>query len=175
MPSNIEVKMKVPSLEAIRLKAIYLGARHEAILVQRDTFYRCMSGRLKLREIEGARAELISYARTDEAAVRTSNYAIFRTNDPETLHETLSRSLGVAGVVAKRRTLLLWRNLRIHLDQVQNLGDYIEFESVVGEVDEAAAKANLDELLQRLDLGNAEIVPVAYVDLILGSQGAAGA
>jgi predicted adenylyl cyclase CyaB len=170
MPSNIEVKMTVPSIEAVRINALRHGATQVGVLVQRDTFYRCGSGRLKLREIQNDHAELIAYARSDDESVRTSDYVLAPAADPVSLHEALARALGVRGVVAKRRTLLLWRNVRIHLDEVENLGDYIEFESVVGDVDAVQAESNLNELLGLLDLASAEIVPVAYVDLILARK-----
>lgn len=168
MPSNIEVKMKVRSLDAVESLALAAGATHEGLLVQKDVFYRCANGRLKLRAIAGDHAELIAYARNDQPSIRESSYDIARIPDAEALNEVLARALGVCGVVAKKRTLLLWRNVRIHLDRVEGLGEYIEFESVVGPTPASQARANLDELLGLLKLVDATVVPVAYVDLLAG-------
>lgn len=168
MPQNVEVKLRASPLDEIESLALRAGASPQGVLLQRDTFFQCDRGRLKLREIEGAPAELIAYSRSDESAVRTSDYSIFRTDQPASLREVLSRSLGVTVTVSKRRTLLLWRNVRIHLDRVDGLGEFVELESVVGDVDCPLAAQNLDELLGLLDLKAAEIVPVAYADLLAG-------
>ncbi len=167
MPQNIEIKLRAASLAEVETLALRAGAKQAGLLVQRDTFYRCTSGRLKLREIEGSPSELIAYSRSDESAVRASDYSIFRTGDAAVLHEVLTRSLGVAGVVSKRRTLLLWRNVRIHLDRVEGLGEFVELESVVGDIDAATARDHLRQLLDLLKLADARIIPVAYVDLLV--------
>jgi adenylate cyclase, class 2 len=72
----------------------------------------------------------------------------------------------------KTRRLLLWRNVRIHLDVVERLGTFVELESVVDvRFPEPAARANLQELIESLSLGDAEIVAVGYVDLMRSMTG----
>ena len=44
----------------------------------------------------------------------------------------LSETLGVDVVVEKRRHLLLWKTVRIHLDEVTGLGSFVELEAVAG-------------------------------------------
>jgi adenylate cyclase class IV len=55
-------------------------------------------------------------------------------------HEASSHAsaLGVLAVVKKRRTLLSLDATRIHLDNVDGLGDFIEFEVPVTGDDDAA-------------------------------------
>lgn len=168
MPTNIEIKYRCPDLAGVREAALKIGAVPTAKLDQADTFFRCATGRLKLREFgDGRAADLIAYDRADAGETRASSYTIFRTDDAATLIEALSRSLGTRGVVRKQRELLLFRNVRIHLDRVEGLGDFCELESVIGdEADEATAKRNLDELIDRAGLTRLEVVPVAYADLL---------
>jgi adenylate cyclase, class 2 len=48
------------------------------------------------------------------------------------LRAALSSALGIKVVVAKKRSLFLWNEVRIHLDEVKGLGNFIEFEAVAG-------------------------------------------
>ncbi len=43
--------------------------------------------------------------------------------------------LALRGEVRKRRELLMYHNVRIHLDDVQGLGTFLEFEAVVSPSD----------------------------------------
>ena len=166
MPRNIEIKLKSDDLPDVRERALIAGAKYEGALFQTDTFFRVASGRLKLREIKSKLAELIAYAREDVAGVKASDYVVSPVHDSASTLEALKRSCGVTVVVKKRRDLLLWRNVRIHLDRVEGLGNFVELESVVGEVDEAQATKNLDELIGLLALDQKDSIEVAYADLL---------
>ena len=52
-------------------------------------------------------------------------------SDPESLKSTLSLALGVRGVVRKTRYLYLVGQTRIHLDDVEGLGHFMELEVVM--------------------------------------------
>jgi predicted adenylyl cyclase CyaB len=123
-------------------------------------------GRLKLREIEGAAAELIQYARPDEPAARASDYVIASIPDPAPLREALARALGVRAVVAKRRTLFLWRRTRIHLDDVEGLGAFLELETVITDQSEADARAEIAEAAAALAIRDQDWLACSYVDLV---------
>src|SRR5688500_1732547 len=131
MPRNIEVKFRDVDLDDIRARALANHASDRGELRQVDTFFRCATGRLKLRDFGTGRGELIAYSRPDATAARASDYHIAPTSDPAALAETLRIACGVTGRVAKRRNLLLWRNVRIHLDHVEDLGAFCELESVI--------------------------------------------
>jgi adenylate cyclase, class 2 len=168
MPRNIEIKIRHDDLADVRQRALVAGATDEGALFQTDTFFRVSTGRLKLREIQGKHAELIAYSRDDIAGAKSSDYVISPVADVATMLAALSAACRVTRVVRKRRDLLLWRNVRVHLDRVEGLGSFVELESVVGEVDEATAESNLQELMTLLALEQAEVVAVAYADLLEG-------
>jgi adenylate cyclase class IV len=108
-----------------------LGAEDHGVLEQRDTYFAASHGRLKLRE-ENGRAELITYRRADWTEERESRFLLVPVERPAELSAALEDVLGIVAVVEKSRRLLLWRGVRIHLDQVKNLGDFIEFEAPLG-------------------------------------------
>ncbi len=167
MDRNVELKARCPDLAAARRKAEAAGAEPHGVLHQTDTYFRCTAGRLKLREIERQGAELIGYHRPDEARGRLCRYARTPIPDPEALKELLTNSLGLRGVVTKSRELWLWRNVRIHLDQLIGLGSFLEMEAVLAaeETSEDGERV-LAEIMAKFGLSEADIVPVSNIDLL---------
>jgi len=79
----------------------------------------------------GARpTHLIQFERTDQPQQHESRHRIIDIADAPDLLAALSAAIGVSIVVTKRRHLLLWRDVRIHLDDVEHLGTFIELEAV---------------------------------------------
>jgi predicted adenylyl cyclase CyaB len=79
----------------------------------------------------------------------------------------LTSALGVRGVVRKRREIYLWHNVRVHLDEVDGLGTFVEFEAVLSEdEDEATARQRLEHLSGLLAVTSADHLAVAYADLL---------
>jgi predicted adenylyl cyclase CyaB len=167
---NLEFKTRLDDSMAALARARELGAELWGDLRQTDTYFNVPSGRLKLRETAGLQAELIAYARDEAATDRPSDCEIARTPDPAALREVLSRALGVLAVVKKRRTLVTLDTSRIHLDNVEQLGSFLEIEVPVGN-DEAAAKARFDSLLQGLGYTAGDGIRASYLDLTLQLQG----
>jgi predicted adenylyl cyclase CyaB len=144
-------------------------ATREWSLRQVDTYFVVPRGRLKLREQEGrAVAELIAYDRPNEAAVRASDYQLVPIPDPASLKLALTRTLGVRVVVAKRRTLWLWHNVRVHLDEVDSLGTFLELEAVLSSPDEAegVSRERLNQLTHSLRIREEDRIAVSYSDLL---------
>ncbi|MCO6456187.1 MAG: class IV adenylate cyclase [Pirellulaceae bacterium] len=166
---NIELKLRVVSLEPFRIAAHRLGLRKLADQWQRDTYFRCASGRLKLREFRDREAELIWYRRADQAEARASDYEIVPVSAAAELARLLEGACGVRCVVVKHREIWLYHNVRLHLDRVERLGEYVELESVVGpEVDEPLAWRRLRSLFEQLPLADCPIESRSYSDLMGG-------
>ena len=115
--------------------------------------------------------ELIFYRRVDRAGPKESFYLRSPTTAPRILRESLSLAYGEIGHVRKKRTLFMSGRTRIHLDCVEGLGDFLELEVVMGEVDGAPlaeAEAEALGLMARLGIDAGQLVEVAYVDLLGG-------
>ena len=167
MARNIELKAHDPDPGRSLEVSLALGATDEGWLQQLDTYFRVAHGRLKLREQDGA-AELIQYQRTDEAIERASNYRIIPIDDPDALKDALAAALGILVAVEKSRHLLLWRNVRIHLDEVPGLGSFIELEAVAEpDSDLSAEYQNVAELRGALGITDERILAVGYSDALL--------
>lgn len=126
---NIEFKARDLDPERTLRTALAAGAQDAGWLAQTDTYFNVPHGRLKLRE-ESDCAHLIAYQRPDDPAARESRYRLVSTDDPAGLRDALTVALGVLVVVKKERHLLLWQNVRIHLDTVDSLGQFIGLEAV---------------------------------------------
>jgi adenylate cyclase class IV len=162
---NVELKFKVHDLASIRLRARQLATADLGVERQVDTYFFCRTGRLKLREIDGKPAVLIWYQRSDSCAPRPSDYCLIPVSEPVGLKLALAGALGTARVVAKHREILLWTNVRIHLDSVESLGDHVELEAVLDEgrpVGEGAVQ--VDWLVTRLRLDSCLRLPGSYGD-----------
>lgn len=136
------------------------------MLVQRDTYFRARSGRLKLREEEGRGAHLIAYERPDDTGQRQSRYRIVAVAAADELKAALAATLGVEVVVAKERALFIWEQVRIHLDRVDGLGHFIEFEAIVADdSDIAVEEARVEALRRAFAIEDAHLIGGSYSDL----------
>jgi adenylate cyclase len=167
MARNIEVKARIESTEALLPKVRTIAEHGPELIEQDDTFFTCAAGRLKLRAFADGSGQLIAYERPDATGPKTSDYLITSVADPGSLRATLARALGESGRVVKRRTLFLVGRTRVHLDQVQGLGDFLELEVVLREdesADDGVTEAHT--LLRRLGVDASQCVSGAYVDLL---------
>ena len=164
---NLELKATDPAPERTLAATVGLGCVDMGILRQRDTYFHARSGRLKLREEWPGGAHLIQYMRTDDAAVRASAYRIIPTEHPEELRAVLDVSTGIKLVVAKRRRLFLLDNVRIHLDQVEKLGCFIELEAVVPPGSTVREQStSLARVRDALGIQQRHLVGESYSDLL---------
>jgi adenylate cyclase class IV len=164
---NIECKASDPDPDRSLQVSLEMGASDEGWLHQTDTYFRVPHGRLKLRE-EGAIAQLISYERSAETVARESRYRLVPVGDPAGLKDALSDALGVLVVVEKSRRLLLWHGVRIHLDEVRDLGSFIEIEAVADPASDLSAEhRRAHELQEALAITPDRIVAFSYSDELL--------
>ena len=167
MRRNIELKARCDDLSAARQGARSAGAIEQRLLIQTDTYFHCRNGRLKLRQIEAEKSELIWYARADSAETRSSDYILTPISDSPDMLAALSAALGVRITVRKRRELWLYQNVRIHLDEVDGAGSFVEFEAVIGsDADEAAAPAQIEHLCVAMNIFKKDLVSQSYSDLL---------
>jgi predicted adenylyl cyclase CyaB len=166
------IELKVRDRDPRRSLAICgsLDAVDRGVLVQRDTYFSVARGRLKLREEDGSVPHLISYERPDVSMERESRYRIVDVVDVEGLKAALAGTLGVKAVVAKRRRLFVWeKNVRIHLDAVENLGDFIEFEAVAdADSDLTRERDQALRLREAFEIDAGDVIGGSYCDLVDG-------
>ena len=167
MARNVEIKARASDPAVIQRRVEALGALAVGELTQTDTFFNATDRRLKLREFGDGTAELISYVRDDQCGPKLSNYLVMIVSDPDRLRSVLAHTLGVRGVVRKRRTLLLLGQTRIHLDEVEGLGTFIELEVVLrDDQPDSEGERVARDLLEKLAIPPSDLVARAYIDLV---------
>jgi predicted adenylyl cyclase CyaB len=138
---------------------------------QDDTFFACERGRLKLRAFSSVEGELIFYRRTDQPGPKQSFYVRTPTASPDSLREALTLAYGEVGRVRKRRTLFMVGRTRIHLDEVEGLGDFLELEVVMREDEPLdAGVREAEDLMARLQVQPSQLIDRAYVDLLAAKK-----
>jgi homotetrameric cytidine deaminase len=174
---NVELKARDGNQEKTLAAALAHGAEDQGVLTQRDTYFAAREGRLKLREERRGdgpwSAILIDYARADDPRARTSAYHLVDVADPAALKVALDTSLGTTVVVEKFRRLLLWQDVRIHLDEVDGLGTFVELEAVAPEGSDLSAEhRRVAELRRVLDIADDDVEATGYASLLLAAGAA---
>ncbi|MEM1082191.1 MAG: class IV adenylate cyclase [Pseudomonadota bacterium] len=168
---NIEVKIPVSNPLQLQTAIESLADGPAAILNQRDTYFDVgPEAYLKLRE-ENGRSSLIAYRRTREAELRPSDIRLSFVDDGPDLIETLAKATPIIIAVVKTRRLYFQGQTRIHLDQVESLGWFLELEVVLKpEQSDQQGHAIAEQLL--IDLGMDQVSPCSdsYRDLLLAAD-----
>jgi len=166
---NIEFKARLVDFAGARQIAQELAKSRMGVEQQTDTYFVVPRGRLKLREIAGGGAWLIAYERADSPELRNSDYRLIAVSDPAELKAALAETLGVRVIVDKRREIFLHHNVRIHLDQVAGLGEFLEFEAVLGPGDsDSSGHAQVAGLRDAFQSALGEPMATSYSHLLLG-------
>ncbi len=166
MPSNIEIKARARNFDGIKSRAEKLSNAPVLVILQEDTFFNTPRGRLKLRVVAD-HAELIYYTRPDQEGPKRSDYHITQSNDPANLKDVLNLAYGIRGIVKKSRYLYLVGQTRVHLDEVEGLGQFMELEVVMedGQSDAEGQKI-AEDLMSALGVESGDLIDGAYMDLL---------
>jgi adenylate cyclase class IV len=162
---NIEFKAELRNLEAARRVCKLVGAQKMGQLKQVDTYFKLPDGRLKKREATGEPIEWIFYHRPNRISPKMSNYTIL--TDEQARRRWGTQSLTTWLIVNKTRDLWLLGEVRIHLDDIQDLGHFIEFEAMVSRrFDVKMCHNAIAELREKFQPLLGEPISVSYSDLI---------
>ena len=168
MHLNVEIKAKCHNPNKIREILESKNAENKGLDNQIDTYFKVNFGRLKLREgnIENY---LIHYYRENKKDPKESHVLLFESDSKSNLKEILTTSLGILTIVNKKREIYFIGNVKFHIDDIINLGSFIEIEAIDYE-----GNIGRDRLLEQchyyLDLFNInreDLIDVSYSDLLL--------
>ncbi|MCW4052261.1 MAG: class IV adenylate cyclase [Candidatus Bathyarchaeota archaeon] len=170
----LEFKARIPNataLASVRDKLVRANACKRGVFRQVDTYFEVPIGRLKLREVDGqSEAELIFYQRENRYEPRVSSVIVLeiaRSVRPR-LKQVLKKILKTKAVVDKIREIYQHEAIEIHLDNVENLGFFVEFELRLAEDSSQleACKSNFKKLREQLGITSHSLEKLSYGDLI---------
>jgi adenylate cyclase, class 2 len=165
----IEIKARVEDLAPARTFLTESGARSVGLDHQVDTYFDVRDGRMKWRAgtIEHA---LIYYRRPDQEGPKRSDAELVQDPDPA-LRTMLEEAVGILVTVDKRREIYFLDNVKVHLDQVERLGTFIEIEAIDtdGRFPVAELERQCRKLMEKLGIAETDLVDGSYSDLLLWS------
>jgi adenylate cyclase class IV len=167
--NNVELKAELRDLPIARATCKAIGASFILAFDQTDTYFRIPHGRLKKRETQDEPAEYIFYERPNRAGPKLSQFTIY--TEEAALERFGREPLPVWVTVKKHRELWMRGNVRIHLDKVEGLGTFLEFEALVSrdhsivQCQEAVA-----DLRARFQPVLGELIDCGYSDLLASEQ-----
>jgi predicted adenylyl cyclase CyaB len=164
--TNIEIKAHCQDTKRAEENLSSLGAGPAGSFHQKDTYFKVDKGRLKLCEMSADEGHLIFYRRADVAGPKRSDYEIAFTTEPDALREMLRAVLGAWVEVEKTRQVWLWENVRIHLDDVKGLGQFVELEAVTDEKGVAESHQRVEILMRALEIKGDQLVEGSYGDML---------
>ena len=165
MARNLELKIKTGSHSDLISKIEKNGIKLVGLLNQKDIYYKYDKGILKLR-IQNGNYQLIKYNRNENKGERWSDYSILTING-DNVEDYLNDFFDAEIIVEKERKLYLLKNTRIHLDNVKDLGYFIELETVVGKTTENDCVTEFEEVIELLKLNKENEIRKSYRDLFI--------
>jgi adenylate cyclase class IV len=179
VPANLEIKARVPDPVRCLSRCEKLSRNPHSVERQIDVYFRVPRGRLKLRRRWAAAvpragavpdvkipAELIAYERPDSSGARRSDYLIVPLPPATSMDRVLELALGVEARVEKLRTVFLHDGVRVHLDEVEGLGSFLELEAILGDsCDEDAARAKIERLRAHFGIREEDLIEGSYREL----------
>lgn len=162
----VELKARYEDLGKAR--ALLSGAEHVGTFRQVDTYFSLGERRLKLRAVEGqTEGQLVYYERPDRGGVKESLVLLADLPDASAVLDILRRTFPVQAEVRKTREIYRLEGVQVHLDTVQGLGKFLEFEKVVsGDEEERAGRAQLEALSGYFQIAPEDLMASSYSDLL---------
>ena len=165
---NIEIKARIKNPDRIRelVKALdhtFVGRDHQV-----DTYFKMTNGRFKLRESSLSGPYIIFYLRENLTGPKSSVYHKLSVEDPHGLKDMLNKMQGIHIIIEKSREIYLYENVRIHLDEVKNLGNFLEFEAVMNNRynDKNVETKKITFLMEKLGLKDEDLISMSYENLM---------
>jgi len=165
---NIEIKARCNNPEHIRnilkkQKADFKGTDHQI-----DTYFHVPEGRLKLRR-GNIEQNLIFYRRSDSKAPKSSDINLVPAEHPKALHDLLDNALGTKIVVDKKREIYFIDNVKFHIDEVKELGSFVEIEAIDndGSIGSDKLHKQCRKYMNLLGIHEDQLVAQSYSDLLI--------
>ena len=166
---NVEIKAKCFHPEKVEAFLLSNNAVFHGTDLQKDTYFNVPAGRLKLRQgnIEN---NLIFYKRNDQKGPKQSDFHLVPAPEPARIESLLTEALGVKVTVEKKRKIFYLINIKVHLDEVPGLGNFVEIEASnisKPEVTVEELHSQCADLMRHFNINEEDLIENSYSDMLL--------
>lgn len=171
--TNYEIKAKVTSQKQKEIRD-YLKNENATFIgkdFQIDTYFKVQKGRLKIRKgnIEN---KLIYYERDNRLDSKKSEALLIDLNKSKYLENIIKKTHDVLIEVEKNREIYLIENVKFHIDEVRDLGRFIEIEAISEDnrIPLEKIKEQCDYYKNKFKINNSELIKNSYSDMLLNKK-----
>ena len=162
---SIEWKAEIRDPSIVRALVKRMGGVHASTVLHCDTYYRVIDGTLLKREIEGEASEFIHYLRPAGVRPRHTRFTLY--SEEQAAERFGAKPIPVWVIVEKRREVWVLDGVRVHLDEVEDLGRFVELEVLVTpDQSVSACEAKIARLRTALGPFVGEPVSKGYAELL---------
>ncbi len=112
---------------------------------------------------------MIHYDREEKDGPKQSNVTLYKSDLTSSLKEILTKSLGTLVVVDKQREIYFIHNVKFHVDQVKDLGSFVEIEAIDshGTIGRDKLIEQCSSYMELFEISQSDLISVSYSDLLL--------
>ncbi|MDP8202071.1 MAG: GNAT family N-acetyltransferase [Candidatus Tenebribacter burtonii] len=165
---NIEIKARCNNSEVIRKiltqkKALFKGTDN-----QKDTYFKVKNGRLKMRE-GNIEYSLVYYDREDISGPKRSDVLYYHPRKEDLIKQQLQKAIGTLIVVNKKREIYYIDNIKFHIDEVEELGSFVEIEAIdkTGKIGAEKLYEQCKEYISLFQINNEDLINNSYSDMLI--------
>jgi len=165
---NVEIKAKCNDPQIIReilseRNAIFKGTDN-----QKDTYFKVNNGRMKMRE-GNIEYSLVYYNREDISGPKKSDVLYYHPRKEDLIKKQLEKAIGTLVVVDKKREIYYIDNIKFHIDEVENLGSFVEIEAIdkTGNIGLETLYKQCKQYLELFKIKSENLLNNSYSDMLL--------
>ncbi|KAK5966069.1 CYTH domain-containing protein [Trichostrongylus colubriformis] len=168
MRQSIVVKARVDDMEQAENAIFDLTESLGTFFVQEDVYFNVPNGNLKLRIMHPNRCgQLIYNSLSEMSNHKLSESQVTEVEDVLSIRATLAAALGERGTITKKRRVFTMDDVRIYLDDVDQIGQFMDIAVTLNSSNTDACYARVKEIRERLNISEDAIVPDAYLDMMM--------
>ncbi len=170
---NIEIKAKSSEEQQEQIKRILKQnfAKFIGVDNQTDIYFKVEEGRLKLRkgDIENY---LVYYNREDKEDLKQSNVELYPLLKHSYLENIIRKTHDILVIVNKKREIYFIDNVKFHIDDVQELGRFIEIEAISkdGTIQIEKIKEQCEYYKSLFNINDKDLIKDSYSDMLLNKK-----
>ena len=165
---NIEIKAKCNNPDTIRNILIEKKALFKGTDNQKDTYFKVKNGRLKMRE-GNIEHSLVHYDREDISGPKLSEVLYYHPRKEDLVKQQLQKAIGTLTIVNKRREIYYIDNIKFHIDEVDELGSFVEIEAIdkTGNIGAEKLYEQCKKYLSLFHIEDEDLINNSYSDMLI--------